>query len=408
MATKPNPIKKYTKKDGSTAYMFKKYLGIDPVTGKQRETTRRGFASLKEAKLAYARLDIDVAENGIKQRSSNRAYKEVFEDWFNLVYKTKVKESTYWNTRIIFDKHILPALGSYNIKAITVTACQKQANAWCKDNPNRYDRYINYAGMIFKYAESIGEIQSNPMQKIILPTPVESIEGDEPEVINFCDRQELLSLLKELKENYPFKRFVFFSLLAYTGLRKGEALALTWRDIDFKHQTLTVNKTLAVGKNGTALIQKPKTKAGVRTISIDSDTADLLKEWRYHQKKHINLLAMMPSIEQLVFAKDEDNGLMNPRTPQTWLDTLYRKNKSLHQITPHGFRHTHASLLFEAGASMKQVQARLGHSNIKTTMNVYTHVTKEGKEETADIFGEFMRNGKSLGQSLGQNKNPAQ
>ncbi|EAC9455206.1 site-specific integrase, partial [Listeria monocytogenes] len=185
-------------------------------------------------------------------------------------------------------------------------------------------------------------------------------------------------------------------------------LALTWRDIDFKHQTLTVNKTLAVGKNGTSLIQKPKTKAGVRTISIDSDTADLLKEWRKHQKKHIDSLAMMPSIEQLVFAKDEDNGLMNPRTPQTWLDTLYRKNKSLHQITPHGFRHTHASVLFEAGASMKQVQARLGHSNIKTTMNVYTHVTKEGKEETADIFGEFMRNGKSLGQSLGQNKNPAQ
>ena len=67
-------------------------------------------------------------------------------------------------------------------------------------------------------------------------------------MINFCNRQELLSLLKELKENYPFKRFVFFSLLAYTGLRKGEALALTWRDIDFKHQTLTVNKTLAVGK----------------------------------------------------------------------------------------------------------------------------------------------------------------
>ncbi|EAC5449676.1 site-specific integrase, partial [Listeria monocytogenes] len=114
MATNSKAIKKYTKKDGSTAYMFKKYLGIDPVTGKQRETTRRGFSSIKEAKLAYARLGVDVAENGIKQRSSNRAYNEVFEDWFNLVYKTKVKESTYWNTRIIFDKHILPALGSYN------------------------------------------------------------------------------------------------------------------------------------------------------------------------------------------------------------------------------------------------------------------------------------------------------
>ena len=406
MSTKRNSIKKYTKKDGSTAYMFKKYLGIDPVTGKQRETTRRGFSSLKEAKLAYSRLDIEIAENGIKERSENRKYKEVFDDWFNLVYKTKVKESTFWNTKIIFDKHILPAFGSYKIKSITVTACQNQANAWCKEHPNRFGRYINYAGMIFKYAESIGEIPSNPIEKIILPSPTSDLEDAKSEVINFYGRNELLELLNELKNNYPFKRFVFFSLLAYTGLRKGEALALTWRDVDFKHNTLTVNKTLAVGKNSTVLIQKPKTKASNRTISLDTDTVSLLKEWRITQIKNIEALGLISNIEQLVFAKDEDNGLMNPRTPQTWLDTLYRKNKAFHQITPHGFRHTHASLLFEAGATMKQVQARLGHSNIKTTMNVYTHVTKEGKEETADIFGEYMKTGKTLGQSLGQKKNP--
>ena len=90
------------------------------------------------------------------------------------------------------------------------------------------------------------------------------------------------------------------------------------------------------------------------------------------------------------------------------MKTFYNHHKGLKRITPHGFRHTHCSLLFEAGASMKQVQARLGHSNIKTTMNVYAHVTKEGKEETADIFGNYMKNGKNLGQSLGQKKNPAQ
>lgn len=406
MVAKQNPIKKYTKKDGATAYMFKKYLGIDPVTGKQRETTRRGFPSLKEAKLAYSRLDVEIAENGIKERTENRTYKEVFDDWFNLVYKTKVKESTFWNTKIIFDKHILPAFGSYKIKAITVTACQKQANAWCKKHPNRFGRYVNYTGMVFKYAESIGEIPSNPIEKIILPSPKEDFEDAESEVIKFYDRKELLKLLNVLKANYPFKRFVFFSLLAYTGLRKGEALALTWRDIDFKHQTLTVSKTLAVGKNGSILIQKPKTKAGNRTISLDVDTVGILKEWRITQTKSIEASGLISNIEQLVFAKDEDNGLMNPRTPQTWLDTLYRKNKDFHQITPHGFRHTHASLLFEAGATMKQVQARLGHSNIRTTMNIYTHVTKEGKEETADIFGEYMKSGKTLGQSLGQKKNP--
>lgn len=406
MSKKQNPIKKYTKKDGSTAYMFKKYLGIDPITGKQRETTRRGFSTLKEAKLAYARLDIEVAENGLKKRSINRTYREVFEDWFTLVYRTKVKESTFWNTKIIFDKHILPALGSYKIKAITVTDCQKQANTWCKEHPKRFYRYINYAGMVFKYAESIGEISFNPMAKIIKPTPAESLEDDDFETRNFYSRQELLELLKELKNNYPIKRFVFFSLLAYTGIRKGEALALTWKDINFKHHTLTITKTMAIGKNGAILIQKPKTKSSIRTISLDADTVYLLKEWRITQMKRIEELELVYNVEQLIFSKDEDNSFMNPKTPQIWLDTIYRKNKALRQITPHGFRHTHASLLFEAGASMKQVQARLGHSNIKTTMNVYTHVTKEGREETADIFSEYMQKGKGLGQSLGQKKTP--
>lgn len=82
------------------------------------------------------------------------------------------------------------------------------------------------------------------------------------------------------------------------------------------------------------------------------------------------------------------------------MESFYIKNPDVYRISPHGFRHTHASLLFEAGATMKQVQSRLGHSNIKTTMNVYTHVTADAEEETATLFANFMSNGKSLLQSL--------
>ena len=405
MATKQSPIKKYTKKDGSTAYMFKKYLGVDPLTGKQKETTRRGFKTAKEAKIAYAKLDLEIAKNGVKTIST-RSYQEVFEEWFDLVYKAKVKESTYWNTKIVFDKHIIPAVGSMKINSINVTICQKQANLWCEESPKRYYRYINYAGMVFKYAESIGEITYNPMSKIIMPTPKEDVNEDEEEQLNFLERDELLKTLDILKKKYHFKRYAFFSLLAYTGLRKGEALALTWRDIDFKNKTLTVNKTVASGKSGSILIQKPKTKASNRTISLDSSTMNLLKEWQIEQNKHIKRMNWIPNIDQLVFSKDIDNTHIYPYTPQAWLETLYRNFKKLTRITPHGFRHTHASLLFESGASMKQVQARLGHSDISMTMNVYTHVTKSSKEETASIFESYMKNGKSLGQSLGQTKTP--
>ncbi|WP_371127913.1 tyrosine-type recombinase/integrase [Enterococcus hirae] len=86
----------------------------------------------------------------------------------------------------------------------------------------------------------------------------------------------------------------------------------------------------------------------------------------------------------------------------------YHHHPNIKKITVHGFRHTHASLLFEADADMKQAQDRLRHSNIKTPMNTYIHVTQEGKDETASLFDDFMANGKHVGQSLGQKKNPTQ
>ncbi|MGG5370408.1 tyrosine-type recombinase/integrase [Enterococcus sp. AZ196] len=399
-------IKKYKKKNGSTAYMFKKYLGIDPLTGKQIETTRRGFSSIRQARTAYARLSITDTENISKSSSKNRTYKELFEEWFVLIYKNRVKESTYWNTHLVFEKHILPEIGNYRIQNISVTNCQKHANKWANLSPNRYYRFINYASMIFKYAISIDEISSNPMENIVMPVPQDNIK--EFERLNFYNRNELLQFLNILKLEFPLKRYVFFSLLAYTGMRKGEALALTWSDIDMKNRALTISKTLAVGKNGKLLIQKPKTKASNRKISLDIDTVKLLNIWEVEQRnENRKLNYSLNDKKQLVFSNESNNSLMNPRAPQTWLATLYKHHKDLQKITPHGFRHTHASLLFDAGATMKQVQSRLGHSNIKTTMNVYTHVTEESREETALIFNDYMKNGKSLGQSLGQKKNPA-
>lgn len=395
-------IKKYKKKDGTTAYMFKKYLGIDQVTGKRQETTRRGFSSLKEAKLALAKLEINFEENGFSPEKRKRTYREVFEEWYKLVYKNRVKESTYWNTLIPFEKHILPALGNLKIDNVSVTFCQKLANNWSREHPKRFKRYLNYAGMVFKYAETLDEIKKNPLERIIIPV----VFDDEEAKKNFYSREELLAFLAAYKKLNQPKRYTFFLLLGFTGLRKGEALALTWRDIDFNRKTITINKTLAAGKNGARLIQRPKTKASNGTISIDSTVITALKEWRVRQNSILKRLDHIASTEQLVFSQDEDNSLLYSRTPLTWLQVFYHHHPNIKKITVHGFRHTHASLLFEAGADMKQAQDRLRHTNIKTTMNTYIHVTQEGKDETASLFDDFMANGKRVGQTLGQIKTP--
>ncbi|MGC2996169.1 MULTISPECIES: site-specific integrase [Enterococcus] len=130
--------------------------------------------------------------------------------------------------------------------------------------------------MVFDYGCSIGILKENPMKKVILPTIKDDFKPNESE--NFYDRQQLLDFLNRMEEGFPFIRYTFFSLLAFTGVRKGEALVLTWRDIDFKKKTISVTKTQAVGKNGKLLVQTPKTKASNRVVSIDDHTLDILKE----------------------------------------------------------------------------------------------------------------------------------
>lgn len=271
-----NSIKKYTKKNGNTAYMFKKYLGVDPVTGKQKETTRRGFKTLKEAKRALSLLDFEINKDGIKSSSKKRKYKELYLEWLDEVYKYRVKESTFWNTKLIFEKHILPKLGELSLQSITTNQCQKIANEWAIKSNKRYGRFINYAGMIFKYAITTNQLETNPMEKISIPVVQDTIS----DFRKYYERNELIDFLDRMRVQFPIIRYTFFSLLAYTGLRKGEALALQWADIDFVSKKINVDKTLASGKHGELLIQTPKSKASNRTLSIDQHTIDLLKKWQ--------------------------------------------------------------------------------------------------------------------------------
>lgn len=194
--------------------------------------------------------------------------------------------------------------------------------------------------MVFEYAIAVGELKQNPMEKITFPV----IEIDEEKLPNFYERNTLVQFLTRMEKLYSGKRYMFFHLLAYTGLRKGEALSLTWQDIDFHKKTLSVNKTLAVGKSGALLIQKPKTKTSNRTISIDQATSNLIKNWQTQQQHELHQLGQSITREQLVFSTSE-NAFLNPITPTSWLDSFYNKNPKMDRITVHGFRHTRFTII---------------------------------------------------------------
>ncbi|MFC7688160.1 site-specific integrase [Ureibacillus sp. GCM10028918] len=206
--------------------------------------------------------------------------------------------------------------------------------------------------------------------------------------INYYTKEQLIEFLQCLEKEDNIKSYTLFRLLAYSGMRKGEALALTWNDVNFKDNEIRINKALSRGENN-LYVKTTKTKSSIRTIPMDKKTIDILQQWKKLQKQDNLMLgknALQP--KQLVFS-NENNDYLQPTKTRKWMRQVQQKY-NLEKITTHGLRHTHCSLLFEAGASIKEVQERLGHSDIKTTMNIYTHVTKKAKEATAEKYSIYM------------------
>ncbi|QFF98777.1 site-specific integrase [Psychrobacillus glaciei] len=383
-------IKKYTKKDGSTAYMFNVYLGTDPLTGKPKRTTRRGFNSTKEAKLALARLEVDIEANGFKTHKK-MLFKELYELWLEN-YRHTVKLSTVNTTVTYFRTAILPKFESLLIDKITTSHCQKVVNEWSKQYKN-YRSYRNYVKMVLDYATTLQVITENPMTKIIMPKPVQKVEEEEP-LENYYDKQQLEHFLNIIQKNEKMKIYVLFRLLAFTGGRKGEVLALTWDDVNFKEKTIRFNKTLAKTEHSTRNVQTPKTVHSKRVISVDDNTLDVLEKWKKTQAKLLLMYGINTTFQknQPILASTDKRAMNDFHStiyPNYQLKSIIKKY-DLPSITVHGFRHTHASLLFEAEASIKDVQDRLGHTDIKTTMNVYTHVTQKMKDNTAEKFAKYV------------------
>lgn len=383
-------IKKYTKKDGSTAYMFNVYLGTDPVTGKPKRTTRRGFNSTKEAKLALARLEVDIEANGFKtQKKMN--FQEVYELWLEN-YRHTVKLSTLNTALGYFSKAILPHFKTLAVDKISISYCQKVVNEWSKQYVH-FRTYRNYVKGVLDHAIVLQVINENPMTKITIPKRIQKIEEEEP-LQNYYDKEQLEHFLKLIKDNETMKNYVLFRLLAFTGARKGEILALTWNDINFKDQTVRFNKTLATVEGSLKHVQAPKTMLSKRTISLDNITVETLGKWRKTQSKLFLTHGINTTFnkQQPILSSTDKRALNQYHTvdyPNDRLNHLIKKY-DLPNITPHGFRHTHASLLFEAGATVKDVQDRLGHADIKTTMDVYTHVTQKKKDITAEKFAKYI------------------
>ena len=375
-------IKKYTTKSGETRYMLQTYLGIDPLTGKQRRTTRRGFKTAKEARKAETLLQIQVEEHGLEdQIKPSYTFQAIAEMWLEN-YQTTVKPTTFQNVYSLYSSISSRYFQKMKIEDISVAYCQKVAIELSKKYA-KYSLYLSVINRIFKFAVMMDVIERNPLDRIVKP---KQEPKDKPD--NFYTKEELGKFLACCQNNKSPGLYIFFWLLAYTGLRRGEALALKWSDIDLDAGLLYVNRTF-VRLNGKRSFQTPKTTASERVISIDYMTVEKLKCWKHQQKKmYFSRGKKYFGDENFIFT-DRRCHWFKATYPENNLKSIIKKH-NLKPITIHGFRHTHASLLYEAGIEPKIISDRLGHSNIKITLDLYTHINQRQRVALVEKFIDFM------------------
>ena len=184
-------------------------------------------------------------------------------------------------------------------------------------------------------------------------------------------------------------------MLAYTDIRIGELVSLKWQDIDFEAYTIKINKTYYNPNNNTrnCLLVTPKTKSSRRTVVIDQLVVDALLEHKVQQEQLIQQLGADYTNKQFIFT----NTNRYPGYPivvkvvQLRMAHLLKLCNLNIDLTPHSLRHTHTSLLAEAGVSLEQIMERLGHIDDQTTKNIYLHITKEMKKEASHKFAQLMR-----------------
>lgn len=368
---KDNEIYEYKLKSGKTKYGFKTYVGINKETGKPVKVTRQGFSTRKEAEQAKTKIKADGAGKVVNKhndKQNKKTLQQVYETWLE-IYKVSVRESTLLRTTVTWKRVIKPEFEDNYVNFISITHLQKFVDNIAR-NYVEFRPPINLLHRVIKYAILRGWCKTDPFDKIIMPTKTTK-KSSYPKN-NFYNLNELKEFLATAKK-YNLMHYVYFMVLGNLGLRSGEAFALQWKNINFSKKTVHIEHTVARGANYKKTINPTKTQQSNRTLLLSDNLIAILKEYK----------------SKTVFSKPEDfifhakNGdFLAASTSGDWINRVYRHNSNLRRITPHGFRHTLASLLYEGNKRItpKDIQMVLGHSTVKTSLDIYTHVTENQKE----------------------------
>ena len=385
-------ITEYKKKDGTTVYRANIYLGIDSMTGKKIKTTISARTK-KEIKTKALQAKFEFEKNGATRTAFTQYenYDELMDSWWE-IYAPTIKPNSQIVIKGQLENYLRPAFGAYKLNKLTPAIIQQQVNKWARDyNQNDggfklYGQLHSFNKRILQYGVSLQAIPFNPAKDIIVP----KVKKEKAKIKHFTDSElkqffEYLDSLDQTRFKNLFCVTLYKFLLA-TGCRINEALALEWSDIDLDNAVVHVTKTLNLKR----VPNSPKSKSSIRDIDIDIQTVTMLKQYKHRQ---IQETWKIGKSETVVFSniiqKYSDYRRLADRLRKQFIEA------NVPDIGFHGFRHTHASLLLNAGIPYKELQHRLGHSTLSMTMDTYSHLSKESAKKAVSVFETALNNIKS-------------
>ena len=349
----------YKEADGTWSSSFH----YNDWTGANKRKHKRGFKTKREAS------DFERQFKLVARADMSMKIKDFIKIYFS-DKENELKERSKKNKRYMMDAYVANYFGEKAINEITAADIISWQNDIQKKN-NFSDSYLrmiqNQLTALFSHAEKIYGLKDNPCKK------VKKMGSFDSRSLNFWTIEEYEAFIATFEEGTQHR--LMFDILFWTGMREGELLALTKNDIDVAQQTVRINKTY-YRINGEDIITVPKTKNSVRTIDLPQFLVKEIKD--YYLK-----LYRFPNDERLF-----------PNTAKALQALMKRhiKKSGVKEIRVHDLRHSHCAYLIKQGVQPLIIKERLGHKDIKVTLNTYGHLYPSEQRKVADMLNELNGN----------------
>lgn len=375
----PRP-RKGDRPDRPSTFQLVWYLPLKPGEKKHQRVTEtfHGTKTAAEVRCRERQAEID-AQGKAYTPPSKQILAEYLDEWLRDHVRVNLRATTIANYEHQVRFHILPSLGHLKLADITAPTLK----AWVAGlaTPKAYGgsglspRSVAIARTVLREALAeavrIGMIPANPLDRVRPPR-------QQPKRVDSFTVEQIRALTRTAGKH---RLANLFTVLWQTGLRIGEALALRWADLDLDGASLTIHRNL-VEVHGHMLLQRPKTIAGEREISLTSQTVAVFRHQQEAQAVERMVHGAGWNPDGLVFPSEAGTPLMRRNVSRAW--AIVRDKAGLPPYGLHALRHTSASLQLLAGVGLREIAANLGHESPAFTARIYAHVLEQTKRQATE------------------------